>query len=78
MAADQSKRIRRITDSLISLPTLPTIIAKMLDLVDNPKTSASTLSGLIMQDQVLTARRHHWKTSRNHGVLSHPPGADAF
>lgn len=56
MAVDQSKRIRRITDSLISLPTLPTIIAKMLELVDNPKTSASSLSGLIMQDQVLTAR----------------------
>jgi putative nucleotidyltransferase with HDIG domain len=56
MAVDQSKRIKRITDSLISLPTLPTVIAKMLELVDNPKTSASSLSTLIMQDQVLTAR----------------------
>lgn len=56
MAVDHSKRIRRITDSLISLPTLPTIIAKMLELVDNPRTSASSLAGLIMQDQVLTAR----------------------
>jgi putative nucleotidyltransferase with HDIG domain len=55
-SADQSKRVRRITDSLISLPTLPTVIAKMLELVDNPKTSASSLSSLIMQDQVLTAR----------------------
>lgn len=56
MATDQSKRVRRITDSIISLPTLPTVIAKMLDLVDNPKTSAGSLSSLIMQDQVLTAR----------------------
>lgn len=56
MALDQAKRVKRITDSLISLPTLPTVIAKMLELVDNPKTSASTLSSLIMRDQVLTAR----------------------
>jgi putative nucleotidyltransferase with HDIG domain len=56
MPVDQSKRIKRITDSLISLPTLPTVIAKMLELVDNPRTSASSLAGLIMQDQVLTAR----------------------
>ena len=57
MAIDQSKRIRRITDSIISLPTLPTVIAKMLELVDNPKTSASSLSNLVMRDQVLTAKR---------------------
>src|SRR3954466_7790660 len=56
MALDQSKRVKRITDSLISLPTLPTVIAKMLELVDNPKTSASSLSNLIMRDQVLTAK----------------------
>lgn len=56
MALDQAKRVKRITDSLISLPTLPTVIARMLELVDNPKTSASSLSGLIMRDQVLTAK----------------------
>ncbi len=56
MPLDQAKRVKRITDSLISLPTLPTVIAKMLELVDNPKTSASSLSNLIMRDQVLTAK----------------------
>ena len=56
MALDQAKRVRRITDSIISLPTLPTVIAKMLELVDNPRTSANALSSLIMQDQVLTAK----------------------
>lgn len=54
--AEQAKRVKRITDSLISLPTLPTVVAKMLELVDNPKTSASTLAGLISRDQVLTAK----------------------
>lgn len=56
MSLDKAKRVKRITDSLISLPTLPTVIAKMLELVDNPKTSASSLSNLIMRDQVLTAK----------------------
>jgi len=56
MALDQSKRVRRITDSILSLPTLPTVIAKMLELVDNPKTSASSLSNLVSRDQVLTAK----------------------
>src|SRR4051812_45675383 len=56
LPVEQAKRVKRITDSLISLPTLPTVIAKMLELVDNPKTSASSLSNLIMRDQVLTAK----------------------
>src|SRR6185295_7476712 len=56
MSAELAKRVKRITDSLISLPTLPTVIAKMLELVDNPKTSASSLANLISRDQVLTAK----------------------
>ena len=49
-------RIKRITESIIGLPTLPTVVAKMIDLVDNPKTSASSLARLIASDQALTAR----------------------
>jgi putative nucleotidyltransferase with HDIG domain len=56
MSVEQAKRVKRITDSLISLPTLPTVVAKMLELVDNPKTSASSLANLISRDQVLTAK----------------------
>lgn len=50
------KRIRRITESIINLPTLPTVISKMIELVDNPKTSSASLSRLISTDQALTAR----------------------
>jgi putative nucleotidyltransferase with HDIG domain len=49
-------RIKRITESIINLPTLPTIISKMIELVDNPKTSAGSLARLISTDQALTAR----------------------
>jgi putative nucleotidyltransferase with HDIG domain len=49
-------RIRKITESIIGLPTLPTVISKMIELVDNPRTSASALARLISTDQTLTAR----------------------
>ncbi|MBD3345485.1 MAG: HDOD domain-containing protein [Chitinivibrionales bacterium] len=52
----QVQRIKRITESIISLPTLPTVVSKMLELVDNPKTSAASLARLISTDQALTAR----------------------
>jgi HD-like signal output (HDOD) protein len=56
LKATDPDRIRRITESIIGLPTLPTVVAKMIDLVDNPKTSASSLARLIASDQALTAR----------------------
>jgi len=49
-------KIKRITESIISLPTLPTVVSKMIQLVDNPKTSAASLARLIYTDQALTAR----------------------
>jgi HD-like signal output (HDOD) protein len=49
-------RIRRVTESIIGLPTLPTVVSKMIDLVDSPRTSAVVLSRLIGSDQSLTAK----------------------
>lgn len=50
------QRVKRITDAVLSLPVLPTITAKMIQLVDNPNTSAQVLSNLVSKDQVLTAK----------------------
>ena len=50
------QKIKRITESIINLPTLPTVVSKMIELVDNPKTSAASLARLISADQALTAR----------------------
>jgi putative nucleotidyltransferase with HDIG domain len=52
----ESKRIRKIAESIIGLPTLPTVVSKMIDLVDSPRTSASMLARLISSDQALTAK----------------------
>jgi len=52
----ETLRIKKITESIIGLPTLPTVVSKMIELVDNPRTSAASLARLISTDQALTAR----------------------
>ncbi|HSQ41542.1 MAG TPA: HDOD domain-containing protein [Fibrobacteraceae bacterium] len=52
----RAAHLRRISQSLLNLPTLPTFAAKLLDLVDNPRTNAAHLSQFVAQDQVITAR----------------------
>lgn len=48
--------IKRIAQRVLSLPPLPTLIAKLIEMIDNPKTNARDLGRLISTDQVLTAR----------------------
>lgn len=55
-AIGTAARVKRVTESLLSLPALPTVVARLLQAVDNPKVSATMLGNLIEQDQVLTAR----------------------
>ncbi|MBN1982313.1 MAG: HDOD domain-containing protein [Chitinivibrionales bacterium] len=50
------EKIKQVTEKIIGLPTLPTVISKMLELVDNPKTSTAILAKLISTDQALTSR----------------------
>ncbi len=49
-------RIRMIAGKISGLPTLPTVVSKMIDLVDNPRTTTKTLAKLISHDPALTAR----------------------
>lgn len=55
MKACAHQRVKRITQSIIACPTLPTVIAQMIGLIDRPDTSARDMAGLIGTDQVLTA-----------------------
>lgn len=52
----KQQRLKKITQSIIGLPTLPTMITQMIGLIDNPKTSARDVSRLISTDQALTAK----------------------
>lgn len=50
------EEIKEKVQSIIQLPALPTIAMEVVEMVDNPKTSASTLGKLISTDQALTAK----------------------
>ena len=53
------KRIRdpkKIIDRIDDLPTLPRTVLKITELVNDPKSSAKDLAGVITDDQILTAR----------------------
>lgn len=54
--SSKTEHLKRISESLLNLPTLPTLAARLLDLVDHPNTSAATLARFVSQDQVITAR----------------------
>jgi len=49
-------RLETLVQHIGSLPTLPTVLLRVNDLVSNPKTSAHQLSRVIMEDQSLTVR----------------------
>lgn len=52
----KAQKLRFIAEKVIGLPTLPTVAAKLMELVDNPRVSAKSLGRLIEGDQVLTAK----------------------
>ncbi|HTY37993.1 MAG TPA: HDOD domain-containing protein [Bacteroidota bacterium] len=48
--------IRDKVKTIINLPALPSIAMEIVEMVDNPKTSASQLGKIISTDQALTAK----------------------
>jgi putative nucleotidyltransferase with HDIG domain len=48
--------IKKIISHIRDLPTLPRTLLRITTLVNDPKTSARDLSGVITDDQILTAR----------------------
>lgn len=48
--------IKEKVKSVIQLPALPAIATEVVDMVDNPRTSASQLGKVISTDQALTAK----------------------
>ncbi len=56
MDEQRQRRLKKITQSIIGLPTLPAVITQMIGLIDNPKTSGRQVAQLIATDQALTAK----------------------
>jgi putative nucleotidyltransferase with HDIG domain len=63
----KSERIKNIASKVGNLPILPTVVAKMLELADNPETQTETLAKLISNDQSLTARILKTANSAHYG-----------
>lgn len=56
MDEDRQQRLKKVTQSIIGLPTLPAVVTQLIGLIDNPKTSARNVAQLISADQALTAK----------------------
>ncbi len=52
----QAKRLNAIIGRVEDLPTLPRTVFRITEIINNPKSSARDLAGVINDDQVLTAR----------------------
>jgi HD-like signal output (HDOD) protein len=50
------ENIQKIVNRLKDIPTLPQVVEKIIDIVDNPTTSASDLNKAISMDQALSAK----------------------
>ena len=53
---EQKKRVRQHLERAHNLPTLPVVIARVIEMVDSPQTSARQLGEEIAKDQVLSAK----------------------
>lgn len=52
----QAKRLNTVIGRVEDLPTLPRTVFRITEIINNPKSSARDLAGVINDDQVLTAR----------------------
>ena len=68
--------LQRISESVLNLPTLPTIHARLLELVDHPRATAQMLGALIREDQSLTARLLKMCNSSYYGLQSEVESVD--
>ena len=59
---------KRIAQNVLNLPTLPTVIAKMMQVMDDPRTTVAQLSRLISSDQVLSAKLLKLANSAFYGI----------
>ena len=52
----RAERLRRVTESVMTLPTLPVVFDGLLRMLDDPTTSTRRLAQALARDQVLTVR----------------------
>jgi len=53
---DKKEKVEKIVARLKDIPTLPTVVQKIIQIVDSPTTSASDLNKAILMDQALSVK----------------------
>jgi putative nucleotidyltransferase with HDIG domain len=53
---DSSAKLTELVDKLRDIPTLSLVVQRVMELVNNPKTSAPQIADVLKRDQVLTAK----------------------
>lgn len=56
MAADTQMQLKTITEKITSLPTLPTVVSKMGQLLQDPRTTAEEVGKAISNDQSIASK----------------------
>jgi putative nucleotidyltransferase with HDIG domain len=56
LSQKRSLRLRQITEKIIGLPTLPTVVTQLIAVVGDPSSSARQIARLVSTDQALTAK----------------------
>jgi len=52
----ESTKVTELVDKLRDIPTLSVVVQRVMELVNNPKTSAPQIAEVLKRDQVLTAK----------------------
>lgn len=52
----QASKLRNVLEKITDLPTLPTVVTQIMTIVNDPRSSAKLLAGVISHDQSLTAK----------------------
>lgn len=53
---NQAEAVRRIVDGIETIPTLPSVVVRIMEAIDNPKTSAEDINDIILTDPAITAK----------------------
>ncbi|MGM0507606.1 MAG: HDOD domain-containing protein [Fusobacteriota bacterium] len=53
---NNTKKVKEVIAKIDDLPTLPTVVTKLMELVDNPNSNAKDINDVIKTDQALTTK----------------------
>ena len=56
LVQNRSQRLRQITDKIIGLPTLPTVVTQLIAVVSDPASSTRQIAQLVSTDPALTVK----------------------